>query len=123
MDIKENGHSELLFQASGSLKLLKIWMERVARQTMKTWDDDLDKELCSLKQVVIKADDNLVQLNLLHITSSAMHDFHYKLQELIEEINTKEMHIIQEVCKTIQNQLDYIVNYLDKRRNMVYENQ
>lgn len=123
MDIKENGHPELLFQASGSLKLLKIWMERVARQTMKTWDDDLDKELCSLKQVVIKADDNLVQLNHLHITSSAMHDFHYKLQELIEEINTKEMHIIQEVCKAIQNQLDYIVNYLDKRRNMVYENQ
>lgn len=120
-DVKKNEKAELLFQASGSMKLLKVWMERVARQTSKTWDDDLDLELARLRGVVEDADQNINRLIVYDIQTGSMLSFHEKMSNLLEKISTKDMKTIQTICLTIQNQMDYIVNDIDKKRKRIYE--
>lgn len=112
---------ELLFQASGSMKLLRVWMERVAKQTVHTWDDNLAIELANLKEVVNQVIGNVAQLQGFCKGSAATESFCDKMHELLIKIDTKEMRVIQTICATIQNQLDYIVNDLEKKRKRLYE--
>lgn len=119
--VDKDVQAEMLFQASGSMKLLKVWMERVARQTAKTWKDDLDLELSRLRSVVEDADHNIKQLMTLDIQTGSMVSFQEKMRELLDKIYTKDMDTIQRICQTIQNQLDYIVNDIDKKRKRLYE--
>lgn len=119
--MRKEEQAELLFQASGSMKLLKVWMERVGRQTSETWNDNLTVELqqlCSVVSSAVKNVDNLIYLN---IQRGSFLTFREKMEELLGKINTRDMNTIQSICRTIQNQIDYIVNDLDKRRKVLYE--
>lgn len=120
--MRKEEQAELLFQASGSMKLLKVWMERVGRQTSETWNDNLNVELEQLRAVVSGAVCNLNHLIHLDIQRGSMITFREKMEELLGKINTKDMKTIQSICRTIQNQIDYIVNDLDKKRKLLYEN-
>lgn len=121
--MKKEEQAELLFQASGSMKLLKVWMDRVGRQTSETWNDNLSVELERLRGVVASAVRNLNELICLDIQRGSMITFREKMEELLGKINTKDMKTIQSICRTIQNQIDYIVNDLDKKRKLLYESE
>lgn len=136
--MNEQEKIKVLFEASGSLKLLIVRFHNVIESLdhayigQRSGDYETLKKLEAIRQEAfqqfrIQADDIdrvLKKLYDLGIQSASITTFYEKMMVIFHELEHQEYvpSFVGKVSDGIVNQINYMINDFDKRRKLYYEN-